>query len=146
MARVFSIEDGNLNTKSILTSRNKIYSDIDLTFEKKGNGDIFKKTDVAAVRQAVKNLLMTNFGEKPFEPNFGGNLNAFLFNLDTEFDELEIEENVAQAMAAFEPRAILRHVKALILSDQNAVNVKVIFQVVNVPEVQELNINLTRLR
>ena len=43
MARVFSIEDGNLNTASITVSRNKVYSDIDLTFEKKGNGDIFKK-------------------------------------------------------------------------------------------------------
>ncbi len=146
MARVFSIEDGNLNTASITVSRNKVYSDIDLTFEKKGNGDIFKKTDAAAVRQAVKNLLMTNFGEKPFEPLFGGNLNSFLFNLDTEIDELEVEENVAQAMAAFEPRAVLRHVKASILPSQNSINVKVIFQIVNVAETQELNINLARLR
>ena len=89
MARVFSIEDGNLDTASITTSRQKSYSDIDMTFAKKGNNDIFKKSDAAAVKQAVKNLLLTNFGEKPFNPEFGGNLNAFLFNLDTEFHELE---------------------------------------------------------
>ena len=146
MARIFSIEDGNLNTASITVSRNKVYSDIDLTFEKKGNGDIFKKTDAAAVRQAVKNLLMTNFGEKPFEPFFGGNLNSFLFNLDTDVDELEIESNIAQAMAAHEPRAILRYAKVSILPSQNSINVKVIFQIVNVAETQELNINLARLR
>lgn len=146
MARVFSIEDGNLNTKGITVARNRVYKDIDLTFEKKGDGDIFKKTDAAAVRQAVKNLLLTNFGEKPFNPRYGGNLNAFLFELDTDFDEIEIEDNVAQAMAAFEPRAILRHVKAEILPSENSINVKVIFQIINVAEAQELNINLARLR
>ena len=108
MARVFSTEDGNLQTASILTSRIKTYSDIDLTFARKSNNDVFKKNDAAAVKQAVKNLLLTNFGDKPFEPFFGGNLNAFLFNLDTEFDNEDIEDAVAQALANHEPRAILR--------------------------------------
>jgi len=146
MARIFSIEDGTIDTVSITTSRNKAYSDLDLTFAIKGNKDVFKKNDAAAVKQAVKNLLLTNFGEKPFSPRFGGNLNAFLFNLDTEFDELEIEDSVAQAIANFEPRAILRRVRATLLPDQNSVNVKVVFQVVNVQETQELSINLARLR
>ena len=146
MARIFSIEDGTIDTVSITTSRNKAYSDLDLTFAIKDNKDVFKKNDAGAVKQAVKNLLLTNFGEKPFSPRFGGNLNAFLFNLDTEFDELEIEDSVAQAIANFEPRAILRRVRATLLPDQNSVNVKVVFQVVNVQETQELSINLARLR
>ena len=146
MARVFSIEDGSIDTVSITTSRSKAYSDLDLTFARKDNDDIFKKNDAAAVKQAVKNLLLTNFGEKPFNPRFGGNLNAFLFRLDTEFDELEIEDSVAQAIANFEPRAILRNVKATLQSDQNSVNVKVIYQVVNIPETQELSINIAGLR
>ena len=44
----------------ILTSRTKSYSDIDLTFTPKASGDIFKKQHGAAVKQAVKNLLLTN--------------------------------------------------------------------------------------
>lgn len=146
MARVFSTEDGNLQTASILTSRIKTYSDIDLTFAKKSNDDVFKKNDAAAVKQAVKNLLLTNFGDKPFEPFFGGNLNAFLFNLDTEFDNEDIEDAVAQALANHEPRAILRQVIADIKPDQNTVTVKVKFQIVNVAETQEIVIDLTRAR
>ena len=146
MARVFSTEDGTLDTVSITTGRQKSYKDLDLTFSKKDNNDIFKKNDAAAVKQAVKNLLLTNQGEKPFDPFYGGNLNAFLFNLDTEFDEVDIEDAVAQAMANHEPRAVLRKVNATLLPDQNSVNVQVIFQVVNVAETQELTINLTRLR
>ena len=47
--RAFSIEDGNLNTRSIITSRNRVYSDIDLTFTKRPDGDVYRKTDAAAV-------------------------------------------------------------------------------------------------
>ena len=66
MSRVFSIEDGNLQSRSLVTSRNKLYSDIDLTFAKRPSGDVYKKTDGAAVKQSIKNLMLTNLGEKPF--------------------------------------------------------------------------------
>ena len=85
--RAFSIEDGNLGSKTILTSRTKVSKDIDLSFAKKPSGDVFKKTDAAAVKQAVKNLLLTNFSEKPFLPRFGGNLNSLLFALNTDIDD-----------------------------------------------------------
>ena len=146
MARQFSTEDGNLEVVPITGSRTVAYKDIDLTLAKKPNGDVYKKQDAAAVKQAVKNLLLTNFGEKPFEPFYGGNLNRFLFNLDTEFDEVDIEDAVAQAIANYEPRAILRQVISKLNSDQNSVTVKVRFQVINVAETQEVNIELTRLR
>ena len=79
-SRAFSIEDGNLATASVNVARKKTYKDIDLSFAKRLDGDIFKKTDAAAVKQSVKNILLTNFAEKPFLPNFGGDLNSFLFN------------------------------------------------------------------
>ena len=74
MSRVFSQEDGNLSTRSIITSRTKSYADIDLTFTRKPGTvtDIYKKTDAAAVKQSVKNILMTNRVEKPFLPYYGG--------------------------------------------------------------------------
>ena len=75
--RAFSIEDGNLATKSILTTQKRTYKDIDLSFAKKTTGEIFKKTDAAAVKQAVKNVLLTSRLEKPFNPDFGAGLNRF---------------------------------------------------------------------
>jgi hypothetical protein len=58
VTRAFAVEDGNLNTTSLVTSRNRLYKDIDLTFAKKPSGEIYKKTDAAAVKQAVKNLII----------------------------------------------------------------------------------------
>lgn len=146
MANVFRAEDGNLSKRPITTSRSKDYSDIDLTFAKKGSGDVFKKTDAAAVKQAVKNLLLTNFGEKPFEPFFGGDLNRFLFSLDQEFDEIDMEDAITQAVANYEPRALVRNVDVRLEPDTNSVQVVVKFQVLNTAETQTININLTRLR
>lgn len=146
MARVFSIEDGNISKKPIITSQNRTYTDVDLSFKKKNNGELFKKTDAAAVKQAVKNLLLTNLGEKPFRPFYGGDLNRFLFNLSEEFDEVEIEDTIASAMAIDEPRAQLQSVKSVLSPDFNSVQVTVNFQVVSTQEPVELNITLARLR
>lgn len=146
MARAFAQEDGNLQTRPITTSRSGSYIDIDLAFKNKPAGDIFKKTDAAAVKQAVKNILMTNFGEKPFKPFFGGDLNRFLFSLDEEFDETEIQDRVRTAITNYEPRAIVRSVIAELEGDQNSIRVIVKFQVVNTLEVVELAVSLTRLR
>tara|TARA_B100002019_G_scaffold178820_1_gene154421 strand:+ start:535 stop:975 length:441 start_codon:yes stop_codon:yes gene_type:complete len=146
MARVFSLEDGNLSKKPITTSQTRTYTDIDLSFKKKNNGELFKKTDAESVKQAVKNLLLTNFGEKPFSPFFGGNLNDFLFNLSEEFDDMEIEDAVAEAISAQEPRAVLRQVKSKIDPDNNNVRVTVSFQVISTQQPVELNVTLARLR
>jgi len=146
MARAFAIEDGNLSTKPITTSRVVTSSDIDLTFAKKANGDVFKKSDAAAVKQAVKNLLLTNYGEKPFQPLFGGDLNRFLFELSDEFDEFEIQDRVSSAISNYEPRAAVRSVSARIDPDNYNVDITVRFQVVTTLENVELNVSLTRLR
>ena len=146
MARVFAQEDGNLSTRPITTSRTASYTDIDLTFTNKSNGEIFKKTDAASVKQAVRNLLMTNKGEKPFNPHYGGNLNDYLFSLSEDIDNIEIENAIMLAIDAQEPRAAVRGVQVLLKGDYNSIHVLVQFQVVNTLEIAELNLELTRLR
>ena len=146
MARAFSIEDGSLD-KSIVSSRNVAYKDIDLTFSPKPAGDIFKKVDAAAVKQSVKNLLLTSRGEKPFNNFFGSNLNSALFGLDTEFDPEFVQNLIFDAITNHEPRARLVGVKTQPDFDTNGYNVSVFFYVANAPtELVELNTFLERLR
>ena len=82
MARQLSIEDGNLKS-SILTSRQKKYSDLHLSFDKKPSGDIYKQQEAAAVKQSVKNIVSTNRNEKPFNVNFGADITGMLFELSS---------------------------------------------------------------
>lgn len=146
VAKSFSIEDGNLQSKSIVTSRNRLFSDLDLTFAKAPSKDVYKKTDAAAVKQSVKNILLTNKTEKPFSPFFGGGLNNYLFELDAFFDESIIEDEVRTAIQNYEPRARVLKVNADIISDRNDIRVTVEFQVVSTLEKVTLEVSLARLR
>lgn len=144
--KAFSIEDGNLQTKSIITSRQKLYNDIDLSFINRPSGDLYKKTDAAAVKQSIKNILLTNTTEKPFKPYYGGSLNDFLFNLSEDFDEFELEEQINNAISNYEPRAIVRQINVNLAQDNYSIEVTVIFQIVSTTETVQLDISIARLR
>ena len=145
MARAYSTEDTNLS-RSLISSRGTDYKDIDLAFAAKPAGDVFKKVDAAAVKQAVKNLLLTNRGEKPFQPDFGADLNEVLFNLDTEFDPDFVQDLIAEAIKNFEPRALVLSVSVSTDGDNNRLDATVEFQVVNTEEIVTTEVSLARLR
>jgi len=144
--RAFSIEDGNLQSRSIVTTRNKVYSDLDLTFARAPNNDVYKKTDAAAVKQSIKNILLTNSLQKPFNPAFGGNLRGFLFNLDTEFDAEAIEDNVRDTVLNYEPRVRIQSVVANVNSDNYDIKVTLVYQIINTLENVTQEVSLARLR
>lgn len=144
--RSFAIEDGNINKKTLVVSRTRTYSDIDLSFAKKPDNDVYKKVDAAAVKQAVKNLLLTNTTEKPFAPNFGADLNSFLFNLDTEFDADLIEERIIQKVDQYEPRAKIVNVSVNVNGDMNSARASVTFRILSTNEEDTVELNIARLR
>src|SRR6056300_1348068 len=141
--RVLSREDNNL-TSSIITTRKVQYKDIDLSFTAKPNGEIYTKRDAAAVKQAVKNLILTNHFEKPFLPFFGGNIRDLLFDLADEDIEEDVEDRIIQAINIYEPRAAVRTVNVKSDPDRNNLNVYIEFQVINTTEVVTLTTTLSR--
>ena len=154
--RVFSNEDGNPNAKSIVVTRVKQNSDIDLSFASKFIGtdsagvnvkaDIFKKTNAAAVKQAVRTLLLTNFTERPFMQRFGGNLSALLFRLSTEIDDAGLEKRISTAIESYEPRVQILNINTVVSPDNNDVRVTVSFLILSTLQQESVELNLTRLR
>lgn len=144
--RVLSREDGSLNTSTLVTSRARIYRDIDLSFTAKDNGEIFVKRDAAAVKQAVKNLLLTNHFEKPFQPFYGGNIRALLFELAYDDVADDVEDNIRAAIERFEPRAVVRRIDVKADPDINSIRVTIEFQIVNSEELVTFSTTLSRLR
>jgi len=146
VTRAFSTEDGNLQTPSIITSGTRISKDINLLFTKKTNGDIFKKEDLAAVKQAIKNLLQTNHYEKPFKQNFGANLRGLLFELTDDFLEYEINEAVVNAVNNWEPRAVILNMQTKVTPDKNTISCRIEFQVISTGAVDVIETSIARLR
>lgn len=144
--RAFSVEDGNLSTQSTLTAaRKRAFSDVDLAFTARPNGDVYKKTDAASIKQSVKNLLLTNTGEKPFS-SFGGNLSDFLFELADADIEFDIRDQVVRAIENYEPRAQVLDLEVFPNIDRNEIRVKITFLVKNIDQIVTLETNITRLR
>ena len=146
MATQLSTEDANLGVSTLIGTRTRLYKDIDLTFANKPSGEIFKKESAAAVKQAVKNLMLTNHFEKPFQPRFGGNLREMLFDLADDDAEEDIEERIKNAIGVFEPRAQALNVTAIATPDRNSIRVTVEFRVINTQETVTISTVLARLR
>lgn len=143
MAKIFSSEDGALST-SIRVVKERVYSDLDLSFFARTDtdGDVYKKTDAAAVKQAVKTLILTNFFEKPYRPQFGANLRSLLFELMDENTGDEIISNIKTAIERWEPRVKILNLKVTATPDYNLVSVTLEFRVVSTSEVVTLRVPL----
>jgi len=146
MATKLSTEDANLSVSTLIGTRTRLYKDIDLTFANKTSGEIFKKESAAAVKQAVKNLMLTNYFEKPFQPLFGANLRELLFDLADDDAEEDVEERIINAISVFEPRAQALNVTATATPDRNSIRVTVEFRVINTQETVTVTTVLARLR
>ena len=57
-----------------------LYSDLDFNFAKTATNDVARKFDSNAIRQSLRNIVLTNFYERPFRPSLGVNLLSKLFD------------------------------------------------------------------
>ena len=149
MAKIFSNEDGNQNRSSRVV-REREYSDVDLSLDARiaptyssGDGDVLRKTDVAAVKQSLKTLLLTNRFEKPYRPNFGGNLGGLLFEIVDEDTAERMIERVQSAVDRYEPRARITNIRVVGSPDYNSVSVILEFRIVNTQFSDSLRIKIS---
>jgi phage baseplate assembly protein W len=126
----------------------QLYSDIDLFFgPKTGTGDVNKVTNFTAVKRSVRNLILTNFYEKPFHPEIGSGVRDILFEPMTPITAYVLTMKIEEVIENFEPRARLVGVRAQPNLDNNAYNVTIEFYVVNAPtELVNMEVLLERLR
>ena len=126
----------------------RLYKDLDfdLSTPNPVTGDLPKKTDVNAVKQAMKLLIMTNFYERPFAPAKAGNLRGFLFEPMTLLLANTMEQAILNLLRSYEPRAIIEEVNISPDYDNNAYSVNIRFYVRGINKPAILSTNLERVR
>ena len=126
----------------------QLYSDIDLFFgPKTGTGDVNKVINFTAVKRSVRNLILTNFYEKPFHPEIGSGVRDILFEPMTPITAYVLTMKIEEVIENFEPRVKLVGVRAIPNLDNNTYNVTIEFYVVNAPaELVNMEVLLERLR
>ena len=125
----------------------QIFKDINLSLAKHPiTGDIASLSNVEAVKRSVRNLINTNFYERPFHPEIGSNVRSVLFEPVSPVVAAVLERHVKDVIENFEPRAELVDVQVKDNSDRNEYKVQIKFYVVNSSDVVDMNIFLERLR
>ena len=104
----------------------KSFRDFSLTFEKNAvTNDILALKNEAAIKESVKNIVLYNFYEKPFDPFFGGNIIGLLFENSTPTMELEIKSRIEESVEVYEPRVTAVSVQVEFEPDRNELNCSV---------------------
>ena len=86
------------------------------------------------------NYLLTNLGERVFNPNFGANLRNLLFEniLDSTMDDLE--SKIQSDIAIFFPNVVVQQLEFNNEPDRNEVNFTLTYEVINLGVTDSLNI------
>ena len=83
----------------------RAFKDINLSFKRHPvTNDLVVIKNEDAIKRSVKNIIFTILGEKPFLPLFGSKLNSALFELDTNFNETKISDEISSVLLNNEPR------------------------------------------
>ncbi len=130
-----------------LKTNSRLWTDLDLDFiAHPVTKDIIFKTDVEAVKRSIRNLILTNRYERPFQPNIDGGVTRHLFQQSSPHTKHDVKSAIETCIANFEPRATVLSVFVGGDLDKNGFNVTIEFRVVNTPDPVTIELFLERLR
>lgn len=136
-----------INGTISVVSRKVLYADLNtLFFEHPVLKDIKPITDIDAVKNAVKNLVLSSRFDRPFHPELGCRITEMLFENATPFTAISIRQEIEQVLLEHEPRINQVDVEILDDSDRNAYVVNISFNVIADNREAEISFYLNRLR
>jgi phage baseplate assembly protein W len=110
------------------------------------NGNNVFNTTTTTKEQVKSNLInfvLTNKGERFFDPMFGGNLRASLFEPDTVFDS--VAAGLKNEIYNYVPNINIQSIDIKKYSDQNLVNISINYSINNQDDTLVINISTTQL-
>ena len=131
----------------ITIKNERSFVDLDLNFNiHPTTKDINKFKNENAVINAVKNLVLTNHYDRPFQPDIGSNLKRLLFEQVDNVTAALIERDIETTITNLEPRVDLKDVVASGSPDENGYNVQITFFLINNPDPITVDFFLERVR
>lgn len=130
-----------------LVQSERTYKDLDLNFTvhpvKK---DVSRHFNEKAIINSVKNLVSTNFYERPFQPELGSSIRQLLFEPVDSVFAASIERRLRDVINNYEPRVSVESVVAIPAPDENGYKVTMTFFIVNLANPITINFFLERIR
>ena len=128
-------------------SREPDYADLDLDFQINPiTGDINKKKGNDAVKRSIRNLIFTNFYERPFNSSIGSDVPRLLFdNVDIVTASL-LEDAIGRLINIYEPRVQITRLNVYADIDNHGFNVQLEYVILNTETPATFNLFLEKIR
>jgi len=95
------------------------------------------------VKSNLINYILTNKGERLFDPTFGGDLRASLFEPDISFET--ISSRLETDILNYVPNINISDIIINTLSDENVVNISIFYTIFNQDDNLVINVSTTNL-
>lgn len=110
----------------------RTYSDLDLRFSKHPvTKDVSLKINEYAIIGSVRNIVMTNFGERRFTPKFGSDVLSQLFEPLDDMTAMNIKEEITASLTNYEPRIKIDFVNVVPNFSDDGFDVTIRFYLLN---------------
>lgn len=130
-----------------MASRDSTYSDLDLDFTMNPlTKDVSLKYDAEAVKRSLRNLIFTQRYERLFQPDINSGINNLLFENFGSIQVVTLRSRIEQTIINFEPRVTEVNVNVYENQELHYLTIEIQFRVRNTPGLQELSIDLQRVR
>jgi phage baseplate assembly protein W len=109
-------------------------------------GDIALSYDSQAIIRSIRNILLTKRYEKLFDPQFGSNIDALLFENISSITASALEKEISFALTNYEPRVSIQSVVVSSFPEKNGYSVTLTFYLVNATQPTTVTVFLERNR
>tara|TARA_A200000159_G_scaffold63423_1_gene58693 strand:+ start:6301 stop:6711 length:411 start_codon:yes stop_codon:yes gene_type:complete len=121
------------------------FKDLAMSFnENPSTKDFGAVKNERAISQSVRNLLLTMFGERPFQPEIGSRVRSLLFEPWDVFAADAIRTEIFNTMERLEPRIEVEEVRVDEDPDVNAVEISMDYIIVGQELVQTIDFLLEK--
>jgi phage baseplate assembly protein W len=125
----------------------RTYKDLDLNFTAHPvTKDVVKRTGNAAIIGALRNLILTNLYEKPFQPTFGSRIRGLLFEDVSFITANMLQSEIQTVIKNFEPRVSVDAIRVQAQPEENRYAVTLRFYINNLENPVTINLFLEKVR
>ncbi len=108
--------------------------------------DLNTIVNLSAIRQSIKNIILTNLGERTFQYNFGCNVYDSLFELMEEDQKIAMQITILSKLQLYEPRIQVNEIYIESYPEENKINIVVNFGIPDIGLLDTINLSIVRTR
>jgi phage baseplate assembly protein W len=130
-----------------MANNTRTFSDLDLNFTKNPvTKDVTRRYDEDAVKNSIKNLVLTSNYERPFHSEIGSPIRQLLFEPATPMLGAMLKRSIEDLINTFEPRVNLIDIICVVAEDDYTIDVSIEFTILNTTAPITLDLTLQRTR